>query len=67
MLQILSRVGVTYRRVLDFIIGVIAPYKFKTWDCRQYSAIADLHTLQFAVTHALGFSVFTSRIPATDL
>jgi hypothetical protein len=31
------------------------------------SAIADLHALQFTVTHALGFSVFTSRILATDL
>jgi hypothetical protein len=38
-----------------------------TWDYTQYSAIADLHTLQFTVTHALGFSVFTSRILATDL
>jgi hypothetical protein len=27
----------------------------------NYSAIADLHTLQFTVTHALGFLVFTSR------
>jgi hypothetical protein len=34
---------------------------------RNYSAIADLRTLQFTVTHALGFSVFTSRILATDL
>jgi hypothetical protein len=34
---------------------------------RQYNAIADLHTLQFTVTIALGFSVFTSRILATDL
>jgi hypothetical protein len=33
----------------------------------NYSAIADLHTLQFTVTHALGFSAFTSRILATDL
>jgi hypothetical protein len=33
----------------------------------NYSAIADLHTLQFNVTHALGFSVFISRILATDL
>jgi hypothetical protein len=30
-------------------------------------AIADLHTLEFTVTHALEFSVFTSRILATDL
>jgi hypothetical protein len=33
----------------------------------QYSAIADLHNLQFAVAHTLGFSVFTSHLLATDL
>jgi hypothetical protein len=33
----------------------------------QYSAIADLHIFQFTVAHALTFSVFTSRILATDL
>jgi hypothetical protein len=33
----------------------------------QYSALADLHTFQFTVAHALGFSVFTSRILATHL
>jgi hypothetical protein len=32
-----------------------------------YSAIADLHNLQFTVTHALEFAVFTSRLLATDL
>jgi hypothetical protein len=42
-------------------------YIHTTRDYRQYSAIADLHTLQFTATHALGFSVFTSRILATDL
>jgi hypothetical protein len=31
------------------------------------SAAADLLTLQFTVTHALGFSVFINRIQATDL
>jgi hypothetical protein len=36
-------------------------------DYRKYSAIADLHTLQFTVTHAVRFSVFTSRILATHL
>jgi hypothetical protein len=34
---------------------------------RKYSAIADLHTLQFTAAHALRFSVFTSRILATGL
>jgi hypothetical protein len=35
-------------------------------NCNQYSVIADLHTLQFTVAHALGFSVFTSRLLATE-
>jgi hypothetical protein len=47
--------------------GFIAPYTFTSRDYGQYSAIADSHTLQFIVTQALGFSVFTSRILATDL
>jgi hypothetical protein len=42
-------------RLLDWMIGFIAPYTFTTRDDRQYSAIADLHTLQFTVTHAVGF------------
>jgi hypothetical protein len=32
-----------------------------------YSDIADLHTFQFTAAHAVGFQVFTSRLPATDL
>jgi hypothetical protein len=32
-----------------------------------YNAISDLHTFLFTVVHALGFSVFTSRILATGL
>jgi hypothetical protein len=35
-----------------------------TGNCR---AIANFHTLQFTVTHALGFSVFASCILTTDL
>jgi hypothetical protein len=31
------------------------------------SAIADVHNLQFTVAHALGFSVSTIRLLATDL
>jgi hypothetical protein len=50
------------------MIGFIAPYIFaQLGTTGNYSAIAILHTLQFTVTHALGFSVFTSRILATDL
>jgi hypothetical protein len=33
----------------------------------KYSATADLHNSQFTVAHALGFSVFTSRLLSTDL
>jgi hypothetical protein len=56
-----------YTRVLDWMIGFIDTLYFQTRDYRQYIAIADVHTLQFTVTRALGFSVFTSRILATDL
>jgi hypothetical protein len=56
------------RRVLDFTIGFIAPYTFtQLWTTGNYSAIAILDSLQFTVTHALGFSVFTSHILATNL
>jgi hypothetical protein len=54
------------RQVLDWI-GFIASYTFTTQDYRQYSAIAILHTFEFTVAHIPGFSVFTSRILATDL
>jgi hypothetical protein len=40
-------------------------YLFYIHKCVQW--IPDLHTLQFTVTHALGYSLFTSRILATDL
>jgi hypothetical protein len=42
-------------------------YIHTIWDCRQYSAIAILHTFQFTAAHALGFPAFTSSILATDL
>jgi hypothetical protein len=48
-------------------MGFILPYTFTFRYYRQYSAIAILYTFQFTVTHALGFSVFTSRILATAL
>jgi hypothetical protein len=57
---------VTLSRLLDCMIGFIAPYTFTARNYRQYSAIADLHTLQFTVVHALRFSVVTSRILVTD-
>jgi hypothetical protein len=33
----------------------------------QYSAVTDLHTFKFTIAHALGFSLSTSRLLATDL
>jgi hypothetical protein len=47
--------------MIEFIALIHSTRKYM-----RYSAIADLHTLQFTVTQTLGFSVFTSRILATD-
>jgi hypothetical protein len=55
---------VTYRRVLDWMIGFIDTLFTQLETIGNYSAISDLHTLQFTVTHAVGFSVFISRILA---
>jgi hypothetical protein len=56
------------RTVLDWMIGFINTlYIHATRDYRQYSSIANLHIFQFTVAQALSFSVFTSRILATDL
>jgi hypothetical protein len=58
---------VTYRWVWDLMIefmGILyTPLETKV----NYSPIADLHTLQFNVTHPFGLSDFTSRILATYL
>jgi hypothetical protein len=61
-------VRVTFK--MGFWIGwlhLLKPYSFTTRDYRYYSATTDLYTLYFTVAHALGFSVFTSRIMAMDL
>jgi hypothetical protein len=55
------------RRFLDWMIRFIDTLYTVLRTTDNYSAIADLHTLQSTVIHALGFSVFTSRILATDL
>jgi hypothetical protein len=57
---------VSNRWVLDWMIGFIDTFIHTTRDYTQYSAVDDLHNLQFTVTHTLAFSVFTSRILATD-
>jgi hypothetical protein len=67
--NIVTRMGlcVTYKTGFgldDWIYCAL--YIYTVRDYRQYSAIVTLHTFQFTVTHALGFSVFTSRILATD-
>jgi hypothetical protein len=49
------------------MIGFIDTLFTQLENAGNYSAIAIQHTFQFTVTHALGFSVFTSRILATDL
>jgi hypothetical protein len=50
------------------MIGIYCTlYLHTVRDYTQYSALAILHTSQFTVAHALGFSVFTSRILATDI
>jgi hypothetical protein len=66
--RILLRVGVNIDGVLDWMIGFTDTlYTPLETTGNTASAIADLHTLQFTVTHALGFSVFNSRILVTDL
>jgi hypothetical protein len=56
----------TIRRVFEWMIGFIDTLFTQLGTTGNYSAIADPHTLHFTVTHALGFSVFTSRILVTD-
>jgi hypothetical protein len=62
-----GRLFVTYKTGFGLYDWIYWHLSHTTWDYRQYSAISDLRTLQFTVTHALGFSAFTSRILATDL
>jgi hypothetical protein len=54
---------VTYKTGFGFIDTLLT----QLGTTGNYSAIADIHTLQFKVTHALGFSDFSSRILAKDL
>jgi hypothetical protein len=64
--NILSRVGVPWLIIRGS--GFIDTSTFTQFETTgNYIAIAILHTFQFIVPHALGFSVFISRILATDL
>jgi hypothetical protein len=51
--------------MIGFITTSVTHSLLITLKYKQYSAIADLHRLQFTVANALGFSVSTSRLPAT--
>jgi hypothetical protein len=59
-------VRVTKWRVLVQVIRFISTSVNNSLNYSQYSDIADLNTLQFNVAHALGSSVFTSRLLGTD-
>jgi hypothetical protein len=54
-------------RVLGWMIGFIDTLYTPPETTGNHSAITYLHILQFTFTHALGFSVFISRILATNL
>jgi hypothetical protein len=63
---VLSRVGVCdYRRGMDWILGLLTTYTHHS-ERHIITALSLIYTLQFACTNTLGFSVFTSRILATD-
>jgi hypothetical protein len=64
--NILSRVLVTIDGVWVGELGLLATYTHQS-ELHVITALSLINILQFTVTHALGFSVFTSRILATDL
>jgi hypothetical protein len=49
------------------MIGFIGTSVTISLNYNHYSTTADLHTFQFTFAHALGFSIFTSPLLATDL
>jgi hypothetical protein len=49
------------------MIGFIGTSVTSSLNDTYYSAIADLHNLEFTFAHALGLSVFTSHLLAMDL
>jgi hypothetical protein len=49
------------------MIGLIDTLFTISFNYKYHSSIADLQNLQFTVAHALGFSVFTSRLLVKEL
>jgi hypothetical protein len=49
------------------MIGFICTSVTSSLNHTYYSAVANLHNFQFAITYALGLSVFSSRLLAMDL
>jgi hypothetical protein len=64
--KLLTRVLVIIDGVWIGWLDLLTPYNNQLALNKQYSAIGDLHNLQFTTTHALGFSAFTSRVLVTE-
>jgi hypothetical protein len=58
---------VTYKTGFGFAHWIYWHRIHTTRNYKHHSAITDMYTLQFTVTHVLGFSVSTSRVLATEL
>jgi hypothetical protein len=57
---------VNYKTFLNWMTGFIDLLHIEL-GIKGNTALSLIYTLQFTVTHALGYTVFTSRILATDL